>query len=96
MPKTFEDIRSCVRTKVRAFCFADATITDNQIGATKVSDLRLDQNSNMPGVSPRDALAIQMRSCTDVGVPNPTGDDLQKNPNWTVDTIAQSIYGQTI
>jgi len=97
MAKTFKEIRGCVRAKVRAFCFVGAQITDDEIGSTKVSDLHLTQNSNMPGIPPAEALAVQLKQCADINV-DLSGDQLINNPDLvgTVDTVAQLIYGQTI
>lgn len=95
MGKTYEEIHRCVVAKVRAFCFEGASITDEEISAQKVSELRLTPNPAMPGVAPVDALAVQLRSCADVALR-----DLDRNklnsPGWTVENVAQFIFGRTL
>jgi len=95
MAKTFNDIKTCVRLKVRTFCFAGTAITDEEIGKTTISNLHLTNDPNMPGISPIDALAVTLKDCADINV-DLSGDQLSNNPKWTVDSIAQLIYSQTL
>jgi hypothetical protein len=95
MAKTYKEIRDCVRTIVRKFCYEGADISSDEIGAKTIKDLNLTQDSHMPGVAPIEGFAIKLRECTDVDIPDLTGEELQKNLNWTVDTIAQLIYRQS-
>jgi esterase/lipase superfamily enzyme len=93
MVKTFEEIRDCVRAKVRKFCSIEKEITDTQIGALTMEELHLTQNSHLPGISPADALASSLRKCVDINI-ELSGNKLIENPKWTVDKVAKFIFGQ--
>ncbi|MFA6596930.1 MAG: hypothetical protein WCS69_04340 [Ignavibacteriaceae bacterium] len=95
MTNSSNEIRNCVRAKVRAFCFAGAQITDDEIGKTKISDLPLSQNPNMPGVSPMQPLVIKLKKCVDISI-DLSVDTLTSHSTWTVDDVSQYINGQTI
>ena len=88
-------IRICVRQKVREMCFAGTSVSDDDIGNKKISDLHLGQGAHMPGVSPLQALVVKLGSCTDVKIPNLTENKLNSNPNWTVDDLSGFICAET-
>lgn len=95
MPTNYKDTRDCVRKKVKEMCFAGLSISAEEVGAKKINDLNLEQDTRMPGPSPYDGLAAILKSCSDVDIPNLTGNKLEQNQEWSVDDIAQFIYMET-
>ena len=94
MSKTFSQVYICVISKVRDFCFAGTTITDDTIGGTTIKALNIIADPRMPGVPPIDGLAANLKNCVEVTIPL-DGKWLTDNNTKTVKQVAQYIFNQS-